>query len=101
MDYNESVVSGKSWQRSNRVIIENPYAGIPAITFVEETAVQLGESVLVNPCGTITEVFDPLKEFPIRSVAGEFTGETMSHGMLYVIINSLYRHLAEIRDAEQ
>lgn len=100
MDYNESVVEGKEWQRANRVVIENEYNGTPSIMFVEEVVVQLADRTVKTPCGTLVEQFDPLKEFPIRAADGSLTGETMSYGMVYVLLNSLYRNLTDARDTQ-
>mgnify|MGYP000897593661 CR=1 FL=1 len=97
-DYNEATVSGKEWQRACRVVIENPYGGVPSINFIEETAVLVNEKFIATPCSNIVEQFDPAKEIELRDANNGLTGEKVSYGMLYVILNSLYRQLAEQRD---
>ena len=82
-DYKEKEVAGKSWQRACRVIIENPYGGLPTITFVEQEATQLGEKIIMKDCG---------------SVGLQFDAQNATHVQIYTILNQLYMELAAARD---
>lgn len=84
MDYKESSVAGTSWQRAVRVVVENPYGGVPSINIVEEKAVNLGDGVITNLCGNLTTVFNP---------------EDALHMAIYEKLNELYVVLREARDA--
>ena len=99
-NYKETAVAGTQWQRAVRVVIDNPYRGIPSINFVEETAISLGEDdVITRLTGNLTDIFDPAKTFPLKDPdTGADLGREVSYGEIYVILNSLYRKLAADRD---
>lgn len=82
-DYKETEVTGKSWQRASRVLIENPYGGIPMITFQEEEATEIGNKTVTRGCG---------------SVGTQFDAQNADHVTVYTILNSLYMALAAARD---
>lgn len=85
-NYKQSEVTGTQWQRAIRVVIENPFGGVPSINFVEETATQLGDSVITQPCSNLTCDFDV---------------SNPAHVEIYDKLNALYMALAEIRDSAQ
>jgi hypothetical protein len=82
-NYNESEIAGQSWQRAVRVVIENPYKGLPYITFVEEKVYNIGEK-------TITE--------PVANLGIGMNPEIPSHLEIYSILNELYVQLRDVRD---
>ena len=84
-DYKESTVSGTSWQRAVRVVVENPYGGTPSINFVEERAVNLGGEITTQLCANLTT---------------QFSSENQLHTDIYTKLNELYVLLREDRDAE-
>lgn len=83
-DYKETTVTGTSWQRARQVVIENPYAKLPSITFIEERAMNVGGTV-------ITEVVD--------SLVCSFDSNSTLHTDIYLKLNELYTLLREARDA--
>ena len=99
-DYNESTVSGHSWQRCCQVVIENPRNGVPSVRFDEEQLLALdGGTEVRTPVGTLAVPFDPATVIPLRDPAtGELTGEVASYGAAYVLLYSAYLAAAEARD---
>ncbi len=103
-DYKESLISGKKWQRCNRIQIENPYNGSKYINMVEEEIADIGDGIMVNtPKGNIIEPFaDPAAVVNlINPETGESLGSTVTYQDIYVILHSLYIQLATQRDAAQ
>lgn len=104
--YNETTVTGESWVRSNKIICTNEYEQSPTIYYQEEELFNFSDGKVVkniyNPLTPATETFtidnantsfiviDPLTELP--------TGNTATYQDLYVLIHSLYFHLAKERD---
>lgn len=84
MDYKESSIAGTSWQRAVRVVVENPYGGVPSVNIVEEKAINLGDSVITNLCGNLSTSFDAANPL---------------HMAIYEKLNELYVVLREARDA--
>lgn len=82
-DYKESTIAGTKWQRAVRVAVENPLNGTPAIMFVEEEAVNLGDKVITNAVGHLTATFDQTSPL---------------HVEIYTKLNELYTLLREARD---
>lgn len=99
-NYKESAVTGTSWVRSYRVVIENPLNGVPNIMFHEEEAVAVGTDVIRRHIGQVTQNFDtPSATFAIVDpTTGLPTGSTATHGDIYVLLSSLYLDLATKRD---
>ena len=83
-DYKETTVTGTSWQRARQVVIENPYAKLPSITFIEERAMNVDGAIL-------TEVVDSLR--------CNFDSNSTLHTEIYLKLNELYVLLREARDA--
>lgn len=102
MNYKESALTGKSWQRAGRITIENPVSNGKAIIFHEELATQLSDGTMNNvPLGTLREDFiDPAERFQMRDPVsdGIIEGQTLSYGEAYAILYSLYHHVAGKRD---
>lgn len=102
MDYKESAVSGTSWQRAVRVVVENPYNGAPSINFVEEKAINLGDKVITQPIANLSCPFDPQATFPgLDPSTGLPVGRDITHAEVYVLLFSLYMDLAKKRDDGQ
>lgn len=100
-NYKESVVAGTQWRRAVRVIVDNPLDSTPHVTFTEETVVQLGDSTLTKPEGTLQRVFSAASEFPlVNPETGDVLG-VMNHQELYVALASLYLFEATQRDQQE
>jgi hypothetical protein len=108
MKYKEKNVTGQSWTRSFQVIIENKLNETPYIRFDEEEVFVIGDN------NTITQfkgdrVVAPFNEenstieFPLMNpLTNELvSGQTAKYQDIFVLLYSLYHHLAEKRDIEQ
>jgi len=99
-NYKEQTVTGAKWTRSNRVVIQNPYQGVPTIYFNEEEITALSDGLKHSrPNGGLTKEFsDPMGEFPlIHPETGVQIG-TATYQEVYVLLHSLYIALANERD---
>lgn len=103
-NYNQTTIAGQAWLRCHRIVIENPYTGVPAATFMEERLIELPSETLQRSAGLLVEPFtvDTQDEaFDLRHpVTGEVVG-TATYAQLHVMLHSLYYHLAAKRDAAQ
>lgn len=99
-DYKETTIAGTSWQRCCRVVIENPYGGIPSINFVEEKAINIEGGIITNLCSNLTTSFDPTATFPAYDENGELIRE-ITHAEVYGLLNALYMELARVRDEQE
>lgn len=84
-DYKESSVNGTSWQRAVRVVVENPYGGVPSINIVEEKAINLDGTITTQLCANLTTSFD---------------SDNPLHVAIYTKLNELYTILREARDSQ-
>lgn len=103
--YKESAVSGTSYQRCRSLYFENPKGAEPSVLLREERVTILGDRMDCQPIGEIIETFkraefgtvvqlcDPNTDEPIA-------GQTTTFADIHIALFSLYRHLAEKRDAE-
>lgn len=100
-NYNESTVSGQSWQRCHQIVIENPRTGQQVVRFDEERVLSLdGGFEIRTPAGSLPVDFDPPREIPLRDpLTGELTGDSTTYGAAYVLLYSAYLAAALERDA--
>ena len=101
-NYKESQISGDSWVRAKRVILENPLGGAPSATFIEEQVISTagGDVKLPVEGPVLTDsMTDPTTTFNLLNPADDSVIGTMNYGELYIAVYSLHRHLAAIRDA--
>jgi hypothetical protein len=103
MNYKEQPISGRKWRRSHRVEINNPLGSTnKTITFHELEHVELADGeVTGRMIGAITEPFlDPTAEFQIVNPMDDspIEGFTSTYMDVYVLLHSLYLHLAKRRD---
>jgi hypothetical protein len=98
-DYRQKQGSATSWRRAAQVTIHNPRNGQPTINFVEQDVVVLGnEEFHRQNAGMVAGTFDPQATFPLVSpITGQQFG-TAKQEDLYVLLHSLYLHLAAKRD---
>lgn len=115
MNYKDTSATSYLWQRCRSITISNPHPAernlrdprpnpppaAPTATFNEERVVELPNSeFLFTPAGECAKVFDAATTFPLLDpITGAPTGQTFSHGELYVILYSLYLQTATERDA--
>lgn len=100
-NYKQSPVTGESWQRAVRVVIENPVDGTPAISFIEEQVINLPGEKITRPAGNVAEPFMPENYLEQFNVINPETGEvirTATYQEVYVVLHSLYLHVAAKRD---
>jgi len=111
-NYKEVTLSGTGFVRSNRIVIDHPLDAsvlnrppgvvpLTRITFDSELAVPVGEAYVVSPIERyLSAVFEPNGTYPeINPETGEPTGGTCSHAALYVMLHSLFIHVATTQDA--
>ena len=102
-NYQQTNVSGTSYIRSNQVVVNNPLQGTKAITFMEEQVVNLEGESIQRQRGGVQEPFtveNSGEEFQlINPETGDQLGATASYQELYVMMHSLYLHLAAKRDS--
>lgn len=105
-NYKQNAVAGTSWTRARKVTLDNPYGEVPSIKFDEEILVVIGDQVLKQQIdssynngvvgdfssgmGTTFDLLNPETEEKIG---------TMTYESFYVTLYSMYRHLADQRDA--
>jgi hypothetical protein len=86
-DYKESPITGVTWTRACRVVLDNPQGGVPSCMFVEEEATRIGTNkVFTQPVANLSAAMDPANPL---------------HLEIYNKVNELYVLLREARDAEE
>ncbi len=102
MNYKQTSLSGDSWVRASSIMIDNPLAGVPVIRFIEDKILNLENEVLIkNSISTLVETFTTANsntEFNLRNPETSEIIGTSTYSEIYVILHSLYMHLAEKRD---
>lgn len=102
--YNQTTVLGESWKRAFQIVIENFYGKNPRIRFSEE---EIFVGVNGRLAGSyngegIEESFtteNALTQFQLRDPeTEEYIDQYATYRDLYVLIHSLYFHLAKERD---
>lgn len=102
-NYQYTAVTGESWLRAKRIVIDNPLNGIPVAKFVEERVVNLagGEQYFRDQGvleGQLT-VGQMGHEIPLLDPeTGEPTGQVVTYGEAYIMLFSAYIHFADLRD---
>lgn len=102
MDYRQQTAEATTWRRARQVVIANERDAVPSVVFKEEDVVRLisGEEYRTPSAGFVAGTFNPTEQFPlVNPSTGETTGTTATHADLYVLLHSLYLHLAAQRDA--
>ena len=100
MNYKETSVSGSKWQRAATIVFYNPHAGVPSVTFNEEELAVVGEDTYTKSVGTLSAQFtDPSVSFNLLNPADNTTViGSATYQDAYVMLLSLYLHLANLRD---
>lgn len=101
-DYKASTVAGHTWTRAHRVTLENAYGGAGGVRFDEEQVISLGDAGVVRqPAGYVIEPFTAENAAQTFDLVNPATGEVIgaaSFQDVYVVMHSLYMHLAAKRD---
>lgn len=104
-NYKETTVSGTSYVRAREVNVSNILGGYKGIMYCEEEVSILGEKILRENVGALHQEFNAETantQFPLLdTVTNEPTGETATFQDVYVLLFSLYHHLATQRDWAQ
>jgi len=103
--YKESTLTGDSWVRAHQIICGNPLDDVPSIAFLEEEVFNLSTGDVIRKNSTAPQMNERFTEdnaghefFLVNPVTGEPTTATATYQDLYVILYSIYLHLAEVRD---
>jgi hypothetical protein len=99
-DLNEVVktVTRKSWDRANKVRIENDYGKTPVITYEIQTATtDDGALVGTVPKSVLTVEFDPTEVYPLLNPLDDSVLDPTggNHTMLQIQVYSLFKHKAQ------
>lgn len=99
-NYNETNVSGQSWNRGFKIEITNPYNGQPECKLFEEENISVGGKNV----STLTRILSPQIDMSsvinlINPITGEPIGASITHQDLYVALFSLYINTAIAKDA--
>ena len=103
--YNETSVVGESWKRAFQILIENFYNQQPKIRFSEEEIFIAADGRMAGKFDGdgIEEYFTPensLTQFQLKNPeTEEYIDQYATYRDLYVLVHSLYFHLAKMRDA--
>ena len=104
--YNEKDVTGISYQRAKQIVVDNEYSGKRSIHFAEEIVKVLDEdgtepTVVSQALGALSEELtedNQNEEFNlIHPETGAVIG-TSTYIEVYVMLHSLYYHMAAKRD---
>lgn len=102
-NYKETTVSGTSYVRSNEVVVRNVLNGPKGIMYCEEMVSILGEKIMRENVGALHQEFtveNASTEFQLLDpVTNEPIGATATFQDVYVLLFSLYYHMAALRDA--
>lgn len=102
-DYKAKTVSGEytEYQRSNKVIITNELGGLPEVTFMEQVLGTLpdGNMMQVRATKCVDNFGNPIEEFNLLNPLDDTILGTAKYQDVYVLLYSLYRHVAAKRDA--
>jgi hypothetical protein len=98
--YKPSDIVAQSWQRSNKVTVENELDQVPVITFSEEEVVLIkGNKVVLNRVLLQENMGDPSKTFDLLNPETDEIIGSASYTQIYIMLYSLYKKLALDRDA--
>lgn len=101
-NYQQQAVTGTTWQRARQIILDNPYGGLPRVSFIEEIRTELSNGMARNEIapGTLAIEYQPGYAFPmIDPQTNEPLGFEATSDQLLAMVYSLYMKLAADRDA--
>ena len=99
-NYNETNVSGQSWNRCFKIEFTNPYNGQQECKLFEEEIFSVGGKNV----STLTRILAPHIDMNavidlINPMTGEPIGASITHQDLYIAFFSLYINTAKAKDA--
>ena len=102
-EYQYTAVTGGSWLRAKRVVVENPLGGVPVAKFVEERVVNIaGGDQFQRDVGTLEVPVTPESlqtEIPlVDPTTNEPVGKAITYAEAQAMIHSIYLHFADLRD---
>ena len=102
-NYKETSISGTSYVRAREVTIANQLGGYKGIMYAEEHVSVFGDKIMRENVGAIHQEFtaeNASTEFPLLNpITNEPIGSTATFQDVYVLLFSLYYHMAAQRDA--
>jgi len=101
-NYKQASVTGESWVRAVRVVLENPLGGGAAATFIEESVVSTPAGTVMQAAGNVVEPFTAENAAESFDLLNPETGEvagSATYQDVYAMLHSLYYHVAAKRDA--
>lgn len=102
--YKETSIVGESWKRANQIVIDNSYNQTPRIRFSEEDVFvnSDGKTIISHRGEGVEESFtleNATTQFQLRNPeTEEYINQYATYKDLYVLLHSLYFHLAQKRD---
>jgi hypothetical protein len=103
-NYKPESGAANSWLRCNHIECNNGHGQVPSIRFDEERRVVLADGQSFGqPTHSITAAFTaPSAELPLYDpTTGQLTGQSVTDGMVYAVLYSLYMRTALQADAGQ
>lgn len=93
-------ISGTKWKRSNIVKITNELDQTASIHFKEQWIIDDGVNKIKQPAGQCSDKMEnPSETFNLLNPDTQEVIGSMSYQEVYIALHSLYRHVAEKRDA--
>lgn len=107
-NYRQENVSGVRHMRAYRIVCDNDLTGDRGIAFEEERVTSVGDSVDRVAVGSVREPFitegddaNLTEQFALlHPVTGDVIGSA-TYQEVYVMLHSLYYHVAQKRDGQQ
>lgn len=100
-NYKETSISGSKYQRAKAIIIQNRLDGEKKITFIEELVKIFDNETVKIDVGSVSEKFDETnitEQFNLINPVDGSVISTMTYQDAYVVLFSLYNHIAMKRD---
>lgn len=103
-NYKQTTVTGdvQDYQRANKVVIANELNAVPEITFLEQIITTLPDGRKIttgkDKCGAT--LADPAETFNLLNPETDAVIGSANYLEVYILLYSLYRHVADKRDAD-
>lgn len=101
-NYKESTIPCTSYVRAHHAVAVNPLQGPKFIQFREETVIVLPDGTSsttpAGDCAKFLTAENATESFPLLDADGNPTGQTSTYSDVYLVLMSLYYHVANQRD---